>query len=83
MSDSPRLTFYSRAYCHLCDDMLAARDSLRGELVFEVQVPNVDAEPELARKCNDLVPVLSGGTEEIFHYFLDKPKLREYLGRFR
>jgi len=40
VSDSPRLTFYSRAYCHLCDDMLAARDSLRGELVFEVQVPN-------------------------------------------
>lgn len=79
----PRLTLYGRAYCHLCGDMLAALGRLRGELAFDLDVIDIDAEPSLERKYNELVPVLAGEAEEICHYFLDEPKLREYLARFR
>lgn len=79
----PRLTLYSRAYCHLCDDMLAALEALRGEYAFEIDVFDIDATPALEAKYNELVPVLAANGEELCHYFLDAPKVREYLGRFR
>ena len=83
MSGPPRLTLLRRAYCHVCDDMLAALQKLRGEHAFDVDLVDIDADPGLAQKYNELVPVLLGGEAEICHYFLDEPKLREYLGRFR
>jgi len=79
----PRLTLYSRAYCHLCDDMLAALEALRGEHSFEIDVFDIDADPALEAKYNELVPVLVANGEELCHYFLDEPKVREYLARFR
>jgi len=79
----PRLTLYSRAYCHLCDDMLAALEALRGEFSFILEVFDVDADAALEAKYDELVPVLVANGEELCHYFLDEPKVREYLARFR
>ena len=84
MSGTARLTLYSRVYCHLCDDMLAALESLRGEFAFEVTVLDVDADPALEAKYDELVPVLAGADDvELCHYHLDVAKVREYLDRFR
>jgi thioredoxin reductase (NADPH) len=77
-----RLTLFSRTYCHLCEDMLAALERLRGEFSFSVDVLDVDADPVLEAKYNELVPVLEGADGELCHYFLDEAKVREYLGRF-
>ena len=80
---SARLRLYSRDYCHLCHDMLAALEALRGQpgvADFDVEVVDVDADPMLEAKYGELVPVLLDGQErELCHYFLDLPKLREYL----
>lgn len=79
-----KLTLYSRTYCHLCDDMFAALEVLRGEFVFEVAVVDVDADPVLEMKYDELVPVLAAEDgAELCHYFLDVPKVREYLARFQ
>ena len=84
LNQKVRLTLFSRTYCHLCDDMLAALETLRGEFVFEVVVVDVDADPALEAKYDELVPVLTGSDgAELCHYFLDTAKVREYLGRFR
>lgn len=64
--------------------MLAALQNLRGEFVFGVTVVDVDADPLLEMKYNELVPVLAGEEgQELCHYFLDVPKVREYLARFQ
>jgi glutaredoxin len=73
-----RLTLYSRAYCHLCQDMLAALEALRGELSFELTVIDVDADPLLERQYNELVPVLSADGQELCHHFLDVATVRDY-----
>ena len=84
MTSKARFTLYSRTYCHLCDDMLAALESLRGEFFFEVAVVDVDADPLLAARYDELVPVLTGSEGyELCHYHLDLPKVREYLSSFR
>jgi thioredoxin reductase (NADPH) len=63
--------------------MLAALEALRGEFQFELQVLDVDADPALEAQYDELVPVLAADGGELCHYFLDAPKVREYLARFR
>ena len=79
-----RVRLFSRDYCHLCHDMLAALEALRGEdgvPHFEIEVIDVDADPALEEKYDELVPVLVDDKDrELCHYFLDEAKVREYLG---
>jgi hypothetical protein len=76
---STNLILYSREYCHLCHDMLAALDELRGEFDFALEVIDIDADPALEAKYNELVPVLEADGLELCRYFLDGAKVREYL----
>ena len=78
-----QLTLYSRTWCHLCDDMLAALESLRGEYDFDVSVVDVDADPALEAKFDELVPVLEAEGCELCHYHLDEQAVRAYLAGFR
>lgn len=64
--------------------MLAALQDLRGEYVFDVAMIDVDADPVLEAKYDELVPILTDSEDlELCHYFLDVPKVREYLARFQ
>ncbi len=83
MTQAARFTLYGRAWCHLCEDMLAALQALApaGE-VFEVNVVDIDAEGVdgvVLAKYDELVPVLLGGDRELCHYFLDVEAVRHYL----
>lgn len=75
-------TLYSRSYCHLCEDMLAALNALQDErLRFTVEVIDVDADAALVARFDELVPVLYGALskDELCHYFLDEAAVRNYL----
>ncbi|MEK7360897.1 MAG: glutaredoxin family protein [Pseudomonadota bacterium] len=80
---TPRLTLYGRSYCHLCDEMLAALDSLRGEFGIAVDVVDVDSDAALEQRFGALVPVLMHAGTELCHYHLDAAKVRAYLVKFR
>jgi hypothetical protein len=83
----PELILYGRGYCHLCDEMLAALEVVRGEFSFAVTVLDVAADPALAAMYDERVPVLAAEGRELCHYFLDEAAVRQYLreypGRFR
>jgi hypothetical protein len=83
MTAAPRFTLYSRSYCHLCEDMLVALQAFmaRQGVAYSVDVVDVDADPDLVSRYDELVPVLvdaAGG--ELCHYFLDEAALRRHLG---
>jgi hypothetical protein len=66
---------YSRAACHLCDEMIVAlRD--RG---LTAEVVDVDSDPELVRRFGLRVPVLVADDEEVCHYHLDAVRLDRLL----
>ena len=73
------LTLLSRSYCHLCQEMEVALAPLAEELGAAVTVLDVDSDPQLEARYDELVPVLLHGESEICHYFLDEAKTREYL----
>ena len=77
-----KFTLYSRSYCHLCEDMLVALQALAPQgRPFEVDVIDVDADPALVERFDELVPVLFGRPDEpeLCHYFLDEAVVRKYL----
>jgi thioredoxin reductase (NADPH) len=77
------LTLMSRGYCHLCHDMEVALKPLASEFGATITVLDVDADPALEAKYDELVPVLLHGDTELCHYFLDEAKTREYLTQIR
>ena len=77
------LTLISRSYCHLCHDMEVALAPLAAEFGAVVTVVDVDADPALEARYDELVPVLLHGETEFCHYFLDEAKTREYLAGIR
>ncbi|MBU3697123.1 glutaredoxin family protein [Dechloromonas sp.] len=77
------LTLISRSYCHLCHDMEVALAPLANEFGVMVTVVDVDADPALDARYDELVPVLLHGETELCHYFLDEAKTREYLAGIR
>ncbi len=77
------LTLMSRGYCHLCHDMEAALEPLAAEYGAMVTVLDVDSDPQLEARYDELVPVLLHGETELCHYFLDEAKTREYLAGIR
>lgn len=88
---SAHFRLYSRNYCHLCHDMLAALEALRDQhgLDFAIEVIDIDADsvdPALLERYDEKVPVLvavSGNDEselsELCHYFLDGQAVLSYL----
>lgn len=84
MSTLTHFVLYSRSYCHLCDDLLEALQTLSSEYPFTVEVIDVDTDEELAAQFDELVPVLFGqkdgiGTMQLCNHFLDEVKVREFL----
>lgn len=82
MTSNVHFTLYSRSYCHLCDDMLAALNALQTpSLRFTVDVIDVDADEALMARFDELVPVLYAdlAKPELCHYFLDEAAVRACL----
>ena len=78
MTNKPALTLYSRQWCHLCHDMEAALRQLQREFSFDLEVWDVDADPALEARFDELVPVLMAGEQELARYRLDEAAFRQW-----
>lgn len=56
--DPIRLRLYSRPGCHLCDQMRQEVDELLADRPREWEVVDIDADPDLARRYGETVPIL-------------------------
>lgn len=79
MTKRAPLTLYGRAWCHLCDDMRIALEPLAAEFGVPVEIIDVDADPVLEARYNELVPVLVYEGVELCHYHLDEGRVRAAL----
>lgn len=76
---APKLTLYSRDYCHLCHDMIAVLEELQSRYAFDLEVVDVDADDALEERLGELVPVLMADGVEICHYHLDLQAFRAFM----
>ena len=77
------LTLLTRAYCHLCDELLAAVRPIAASHGAALEVVDVDADPGLEAAYGELVPVLFAGAPapgaELCRYRLDRARVLEAL----
>ena len=73
------LTVYSRAGCHLCDEMLYALKARQPIYGFQIETVDVDTSETLKAKHGLRVPVLMAGDEEICWGQLDDEALQAWL----
>jgi len=73
------LTLYSRAWCHLCEEMLTELEPLARAFGASVEVVDVDADPALVERYDELVPVLVYEGVELSRYRLDAERVRAAL----
>jgi len=78
-----RLTLLSRAYCHLCDEMLAALVPLAGDTPIDVVDVDAPEHAGLEAMFGDAVPVLFAGApspaRELCRYRLDVARVTAAL----
>ena len=78
----PRVTLYTRAGCHLCEDAKEVLECARGRAAFELEILDIDRDAELCRLYNEEVPVIAIDGVKAFKYrvtegeFLKKLKAR-------
>lgn len=78
-----RLTLYFREYCSLCHAMRAALAPYVERGAVELTVIEVDDDPALVDKYDELVPVLCGPDgREVCHWHFDQTKLAACLAEF-
>jgi glutaredoxin len=78
-----KVTIYSRQGCHLCDDAINTLESLREELNFEIEVINIDIDPELIKLYSDQVPVIHIDGEHHDFYKVDPVRFKSSLEKHR
>lgn len=74
------LVLYGRAWCHLCEDMLVALEPLAAAAGARIEMIDVDSDPALQARYDELVPVLVCDGVELCHYRLDETRVRAALG---
>jgi len=72
------LVLYHRRGCHLCEQMLAAIYGSYGDEV-EVELVDVDTDPELKERYGLRVPVLAAGGRVLCEARLDEAALDTYF----
>jgi hypothetical protein len=80
-SGLPVLTVYSRRHCHLCEEMIEGLRALQERHRFDFAVTDVDADPALALRYGEDVPVLAHGDRELCRHRLEAGKVADYLAK--
>lgn len=80
MSAEPRVTFYSRVGCHLCDDARAVVARVCAELGESFVEVDVDSDPDLEDRFGEEVPVTFVDGRQHDFWRVDEGRLRAALG---
>jgi glutaredoxin len=75
-----RVTLYTRDGCHLCEEAKKVLDAARERAEFELEVLDIDADPELKGLYDVEVPVIAIDGVKAFKYRLTRD---EFLKKLR
>ena len=79
MSDA-RVTLYSRAGCHLCDEAREVVERVCAELGESYEDVDVDSDPALVARFDEEVPVTFVDGRQHDFWRVDEARLRTALG---
>lgn len=75
----PQVVLYTRAGCHLCDEMKAVVEAVGRHMPLELREVDIDTDPDLRRLYDWEVPVLAIDGRKAFKYRVSERQLRARL----
>lgn len=76
-----RVTLYTRVGCHLCEQAERVLQEEQAATPFQLDLVDIDRDPELARRYGVRVPVVAVDGVELSEYEVPVDLLRARLGR--
>ncbi len=73
------LTLYSRAGCHLCAEMALQLKSLDQTINFDLEIIDIDTDPDLEARYATRIPVLVADGKIISQYKRDDDAVVDFL----
>ena len=73
------VTLYTRAGCHLCEEAKQVLDSARRKASFDLEIRDIDRDPEWLRLYNEEVPVIAIDGVKAFKYRLTEAEFLKKL----
>ncbi|MCK5916912.1 MAG: glutaredoxin family protein [Cocleimonas sp.] len=85
MSNQNKLIVYYRESCHLCEQMVASlyQEQAKQSVQFNIEIIDIDDDPELVQKYNVDVPVVLYQDEVIFYHFFDTEEFKKTLQKMK
>ncbi len=87
ISNSNTLIVYYRQGCHLCEQMLVSlyqqQIMHQSRVEFEIEIIDIDDDPELLQQYNIDVPVVMYQDEVIFYHFFDEKEFEDTLKKMK
>jgi glutaredoxin len=78
---SRTVVLYTRLGCHLCEEAERVLREQRAAVGFDLELVDVDRDPELAHRYGVRVPVVAVDGEDLFEYEVPVDLLRARLGK--
>ena len=75
----PEVILYTRAGCHLCDEVKAVLTRARRKADFTLREVDIDSDPALLAEYNDQVPVVAINGRKAFKYHLKEDEFLKVL----
>jgi DNA-binding protein len=79
-TDEHRVVVYHAAGCHLCDRAIEVVESVRSEVPFDLELVDIEGDPDLEVRYRERLPVVEIDGEAAFTYFISAEALRAQLG---
>lgn len=81
VTPSVRVTLYSSPACHLCDAAADVIRHVRQRHSFELDVVDIDGDPELETRFRSEIPVVHVNGRFAFRYRVDADELRARIAQ--
>jgi glutaredoxin len=75
VSQSSRVTLYTRQGCHLCEDA----EALLRRLGYDASLVDVDENPDLKHRYGERVPVIAVDGQDVLEGIIREPDARRAL----
>jgi glutaredoxin len=79
VGSTPRVSFFKAQGCHLCERALRVVEEVRAEREFELDVVEIDGDPELEARYREWLPVVEIDGRRAFVYHVLPDALRRRL----
>ena len=76
----PTLILYTKPDCPLCEEARSALDRVRARVPFDLEVLDISADPALAARYGERIPVVLVDGTQAYEYVVDEGELEARLG---